>query len=388
MTDAPKEIESVFHYTDFDKAANFILKNMSLRLSALSGVNDPREISYRDFYIYARTASGAAGTSLGTFDEICRDIVNNTYVMCCGLDRLDESGGSTGALRPRMWASYGGGNKGVCLVLDRDALGSAVDEAVGECTVFSGNVNYRAPDALVHETMPSHSLYYEQWLHNKSGFLDFHIDRYWKGLFFYKHEDWRDENECRWVVRSRKGSPFFADIRGSLKCVVLGSDIEVEHQKLIVSLCAELNVPVKKVVWRNVGYLTEDLRGGDGFGLTLNGGFSTTVPCISVFIRGGDKVGDPALIGVGANTGNVVICEGNGLSGGGVVERLKSLGVEKDSNYDPAVGGFSAARLSEERPLEIRLENGEIKLSESEEKPFYGLTVIVNNEKASHHEGA
>lgn len=359
----------VYHYTTARTAIDYILRGRSLRLGSLSGVNDPKESKFRDFTFYARGAKSIANFKSSLFDEVCGDLASNTYALCCGVSGEDHNGREDGALHPHMWANYAGRHTGVCLVLDKGLLHEGVVSAAAGNQIFCGEVKYHDLDELGSLSAPAYSLYLEDWCKDREGYFDFHVNNYSERLFFLKHRDWRDENEYRWIVRSRAGSQFFVDISKALVKVVVGHEISEPDLHYVKIQCAAIGVPVHRVIWNSQGSLSVDLSEPDAE-LTMNMqlGFSSYVQCSATFHRVTNGVGDHKIVAVSAKNGEVVIYE----EGEASRDSLYALGyTDEEASMEINPVGFSAGRLVEtgRRPLDIS--------AKGEEIPYYGINFIA-----------
>ncbi|WP_285355485.1 DUF2971 domain-containing protein [Pseudomonas sp. lyk4-R2A-10] len=361
----------VYHYTTARTAIDYILRNMSLRLGRLGGVNDPKESKFRDFVFYARGPKAISDFEGVLFDDACDDLANNSYALCCGVAGANDRDREDGALHPHMWANYAGRHTGVCLVLDKDALHKKVVASAGSNTLFYGEVEYHDFAELSKRNSPAYSLYLEDWLKDKEGYFDFHVNNYNRQMFFLKHEDWCVENEIRWVIRSRVGADFFVDISDALVKVVVGHDVSEPDFHYLRERCVALGVPIHKVIWNSSGSLSADLSTENvPETLDMNFMFSRQVPCSAIFHRVSDGRGNPKVIAVSSRNGNVVYCG----KGDDSHRSLKPLGyTEAEAAEGVSPRGFSAGRLAEigERPLNGIFKDGVFYGNPGEEVPFY-----------------
>ncbi|MBP4000695.1 DUF2971 domain-containing protein [Pseudomonas koreensis] len=367
----------VYHYTTARTAIDHILRNKTLRLGRLGGVNDPKESKFRDFAFYAQGAKAIAEFKGSFMDEVCNDLADNTYALCCGMSNYGREGRENGALRPHMWANYAGRHSGVCLVLDQDILSKqviAASQSIGG-EFFFGDVNYCGLEEMVTASLPAYSLFLEHWCKDKVGYFDFHVRNYHKEMFFLKHKDWRDESECRWIVRSRAGGPIYVDIRKALVKVVVGHEVSEPDLHYILSQCKSEGIPVHKVVWNAKGSLSQNLADEDGVKvLELDFCINQNIPCSAVFYRISNGQGESEYLAVSSKNGNVVHCG----SGNDVRPALNNLGyTEEDASKDIIPSGFSAGRLSEisSRPLDFKIVDGRLIPGDEEEVPYFGANV-------------
>lgn len=371
--------EFLYHYTTASIAIDYILNNKTLRLGALSRVNDPKESKYRDFTFYARGAKAVAEFDGAVFDEVCQDLAVNSYALCCGMGEVDDYGRESGALHPHMWANYAERHTGVCLVFDKELLHQSIEEAVPEAALYYGPVNYVDLKEMFAASGSAYSLYLEDWTKDKEGYFDFHVGNYHKGLFFTKHADWRDENEYRWVVRLRNGSDIFVDVTRALVKCVLGHEVSEPDFHSLRERCLSIGLPMHKVIWNASGSLSRDLSIDDEkFHMNVDLSFSQLVPCGAVFRRASDGVGNPQVIAISSKNGN---CVHYGTDSSN--NNLNLLGfTEDEAMVEINPSGWSAGRWSEtaKRPIGVTMNNGKLSLVEGEEVPYYGMLFEVNGE--------
>lgn len=365
----------VYHYTSAETASDFILKNKSLKMGSLASVNDPKETKFRDFVFYARGAKSMASFQSARFDRIISDLTSRTFAFCAGTESSSERAGVDGALRSHMWANYANRHRGVCLVFDKEALHARFELAANGRKLYSGEVRYYSLDEYRSETIPAYSIYFEDWLKDERGYLDYHIFYYHTPLFFSKYSGWRDEHEYRWVLRGDDDKGVFADFEAALVKVVVGSDICPDMCKKIFDWCCENDVPIHRVLWNAAGNLSSDLRQDKvELGVDIQGSYSRSVCCSALVMRATNALGGFESVAVSAKNGYVCILDSNADEVS--IETLISLGfTDEDLGVEIEPKGFSAARLADtyRRPLKFEPDgSGGLKISLEEEKVYYG----------------
>ncbi|WP_421701835.1 DUF2971 domain-containing protein [Aliiroseovarius sp.] len=127
-----------------------------------------------------------------------------------------------------MWAQYGEGHKGVCLVFDRRRLVASLGDLAREQNrqFFYGDVNYAdIPSSILRKGADPYSIDLD--LAERLGVSTFvrqHTVRYWRELYFLKHRDWQTENEYRVMLSNRDEDYVFVSILGSLVGVAFGEE--------------------------------------------------------------------------------------------------------------------------------------------------------------------
>ena len=122
-----------------------------------------------------------------------------------------------------LWAHYGDGHSGVCLVFDRDALSGAMKAALlPQGRLYAGTVTYEDAGS---DEIDAFSLFHpdiEQ--HGLEAAVEAHIDKWHPVLFFRKSREWENEREYRWLLRSPVPAAAFVPIVGALRGLALGHD--------------------------------------------------------------------------------------------------------------------------------------------------------------------
>jgi hypothetical protein len=310
----------VYHYTRADTFAEKILPSMTLRMGSFQDLNDPREAKTWPFKFYSRSPAGNDLFSPALFDEATKYVTQRTLVLCCSRDDPsvnkdnDDRPIRSGYGHPSMWAHYADRHRGLCLVLDHKLLHESIVSESGADNLFSGPVEYlntvHGPSS--HLPRGGYDLVYlEDYVeYGLDKVMESHIRLFQRELFFTKHEDWKNEWEFRWVLRSGNAVPVFVPISDCLHAVVLGHDCPEDMTEAISELCRASNIPVHRALWH--GWMLtllpnamdeelqkETVRVLDGVS------FMQTIPCGSVFAQGHDQYGNVRTIRID-NNGDVV----------------------------------------------------------------------------------
>lgn len=256
----PKEL---FHYTSSKTALKKILLNQEIKIGQVKYTNDPRES--KDWSLLPKfTATAISSSSINEF------LVNQGFtkikqeewkVICFGIHAPKyrshpmsnvEEGFLHGACRPRMWATYAENHKGVCLRFNGKEFNKQIkkDGVEKGRKVFHGKVKYidygDALDSVSIDYTELSRIGITQGLQN-------HLIKYHKEFFLLKSTDWKTEYEYRWLVHSRNRIPELLPISGLIEDVIVGVDFQEDNLPKLYELCDKLEIPVKKISWRN-GY--------------------------------------------------------------------------------------------------------------------------------------
>jgi hypothetical protein len=246
----------LYHYTSASTALEYILPNGQIRLSPLSKTNDPRESKKWEF---SYNIQGVLDKEIPNIsDELKEQIQERSKVVCFSKDDRKLVNNPIKVLyrgysRPRMWAQYGSNHTGVCFVFGKNELAETIKNRLGDLgDIYEGSVRYRE----ILESLNTFSLDCKTiWELGREKYLQYYLKKYYKKLFFEKHQDWRSEFEYRWVLLSKvnTSSYKYIPIHLALKGIVLGADFPEENNSSVLSLNKQYNVPIIKLNWHN-GY--------------------------------------------------------------------------------------------------------------------------------------
>lgn len=268
----------VFHYTKATTALEKILFEQRLKLSQFAYTNDPKESKERLFAIFTGIDPS---TNMRTFDEFIvpqlKYVKRQEWkVLCVSQNHMDIISGKVseqqaiaddplmlGCCLPSMWAHYGSEKEtlhsGVCLRLNFNKLNDTINNT------FSDNDKYNIHNGMV--VYNNKALFKENPI-NLSSLSTFDKDKHieiarnyffsnWYDEFFLKSEDWRSENEYRWIVHSELNDAEFISLSGVLDSVYVGEGLSEAYYPSLELLCKKLDVEPLKIGWRNgVPYVT------------------------------------------------------------------------------------------------------------------------------------
>lgn len=247
----------VFHYTTLDTALRHILSAGRLRLGPYAKTNDPRESKDWEFTWVTEIPSrvpelvwadlSVRANAIGK--RVCR-------VLCTTQDAAEPHDAGPhfgrGYCHPRMWAQYGGGHSGVCLVLDKSLLNATITDSLGHFgRLFTGEVFYadRTKDDLLayrldHSDIQKYSL---------ETVMQHRLEKFHRTYFFRKALDWQQEKEYRWVLLGDVNTPEFCevDVFPTLRYIILGTDCAQVYWPSLVSICEERAIPIGRLSWRS-----------------------------------------------------------------------------------------------------------------------------------------
>ena len=223
----------IYHYTSFNSAC-MILDTKRVRLSSLVNTNDPLEfmdkslnIIEHDIHNTTRTIDCELNKSFVERQNIVRLLCFSVDFPCIGEEKNQEYTGNLlfkGWARSRMWAQYADNHRGVCLVFDKDEFRKDFGKLRNDdIEIFHDQkITYTNNLSDLDENMTHVS-------NNDKidgSFEHFYLDEKRRKYLFQKCEDYRDENEYRFVLADKKlkspNEEKYVEYTTSLKAIILG----------------------------------------------------------------------------------------------------------------------------------------------------------------------
>lgn len=249
----------VYHYTSMQTARKYIFQTGKLRMGSFRKMNDPKETRTWHFDLWTNENRDLKSAER---DRLCEALSvrfkDHARVLCLCQDVGPLTGDHMGEIsrrgfaRPRMWAQYAGVHSGVCLVFDREKLAERVELACqGAFRRISGPIQYRN-----HHIAPDHTGHYLINLdvlaeHGFEKYWRWHLDTYWKRLFFEKMEDWRDEVEFRFVAFFDGDEEIYVDFADALVGVIFGDAADETEVDAVIENLLPTKVEFMGLRWRN-----------------------------------------------------------------------------------------------------------------------------------------
>lgn len=247
----------LFHYTSLNAACS-ILSSNKLRLSNLTNLNDPLEFcrpngfSFNGFEIDMKKAVRELYESLKERENkvrllsFCRDFFTEGEWDNKNNQSFSSNLIFKGWARTRMWAQYADNHRGVCLVFDKSEISEKFKELQNNHTKIlePQKITYTNDFSKVEDLMTR-----ELNVKNSCGnFLHFCLDEERLNCLFIKCEDFRDENEYRFVLinntLSSSAEDCYFDFGTSLKAIILG-----ERFSPILKFSLPSNIEQFKIIW-------------------------------------------------------------------------------------------------------------------------------------------
>lgn len=209
----------IFHYTTAEGLLG-IIKSMYLRVSSFSNSNDLNEANIRNAYKICRAEDISKIESF--IEEKCRYI---SFVE----NRIHGFVHFEGINHPRMWAQYAQNGEGACIVINEKRF-LRINKTILKNKFYDfKRIKYRSKNSVEGE---------------KQDYTDSEslIKRYYKEIFYKKHNDWRGENEKRfWGI----DLPKEFSIYGAIEFICLGHNFvnNASHMNDLLDIISDSSSP-------------------------------------------------------------------------------------------------------------------------------------------------
>ncbi len=248
----------LFHYTSLNAACS-ILSSNKLRLSNLKNLNDPLEFCRLNCFSFNGLEIDAMKKAVKELYESLKERENKVRLLSFCRDFFTEGEWDNknnqsfssnlifkGWARTRMWAQYADNHRGVCLVFDKSEISEKFKELQNNHTKIlePQKITYTNDFSKVEDLM-TRELNVKNSCEN---FLHFYLDEERLNCLFIKCEDFRDENEYRFVLinntLSSSAEDCYFDFGTSLKAIILG-----ERFSPILKFSLPSNIEQFKIIW-------------------------------------------------------------------------------------------------------------------------------------------
>lgn len=250
----------LYHYTSLESACK-ILESNSLRLSNLLNVNDPLEFCRPKAFGFNEDDENI-GKIMAELNQSLTERENTIRLLCfcqdffCSQEDWNNEKSQNkaanflhkGWARNRMWAQYANNHKGVCLVFDKNEFTKAFEKSKDKNPAIK-ILNSKKIDYTNYLDEVQSELTDEINVKNKGNdYSHYFLDEERLKYLFIKCEDYRDENEYRFVmVNSSLKSPadeFYVDFETSLKGIIYG-----QRFSSLTKLSLSKNIEEYKIDW-------------------------------------------------------------------------------------------------------------------------------------------
>ncbi len=268
------------HYTKANTAIDKIFNSGMLKFGNFKEVNDPRESKTWPFKFYCLKADAKPYFEMDFFNQVHDFIASRASVLCFTLNNsIVDSQEVNAELQEgwsnhRMWAHYGDNHKGLCLVFNRDTIDSKIKATHSSKMIFADSITYTNSNMYdMSNREDPYMLQFEAFLSQGiSSYMNNHVSRFSKELFFLKHYLWRDEKEFRYVIFSdNEDEEYYVEMDGALEAIILGEDFEERYLEDIMSISESFGVDIYRMYTRGWAVHLFKIDREDVSGVSLQG---------------------------------------------------------------------------------------------------------------------
>lgn len=250
--------DMIYHYTSLRTAMEYILPSRKLRFSSFMNVNDPYEKITRSVGYWFEGIDNSKGDRIldhSDYDQANSIRLNDSKLLCFSQndEQIKFSGSAyidqdkyyrTGFFKPRMWAQYGGHNRGVCIALSRDELAKEIKSTYPDFTMYRSPVNY-SDDLGKNREAHKIRVNPKEITDFRKYYIEEHIKKNRQQLFFNKNSDWKDEKEYRYLLLTDgENKEYYIDISKSIRGIFCGIEFPHVYMDSLKKLTRYLNVDV------------------------------------------------------------------------------------------------------------------------------------------------
>lgn len=198
----------LYHFTTADSLFK-ILKNMTLLMSSFNDLNDLNEKEVN--FIWQNWRKGL---------EVKKYIVEHCQLISFSKNFLNSrSLCDCGCNHPRMWAQYANNNKGCCIVINEKKL-LKINKDILRWVFF--DIEDVAYTSNLYNSEPKDVISPEAY-----------VQKNYKGLFFEKQNDWKQEDERRFFCID---GPKFLSIKNCIEFICLGYKFTDENYNRLIDV--------------------------------------------------------------------------------------------------------------------------------------------------------
>jgi hypothetical protein len=251
----------IYHYTSRSAAFGHIVPSGSLRLSQLATMRDP--VENKDWTDQLMTPLVWPEPDVEKLQRLAARTLLTTKILSFTIDRPLYPGVSAahawGYARPRTWEQYAEDHRGVCLAFDRSTVHQQLFAQLRATNdAFAGEVTYSDTPLAGHTD--ARSLDATRLLVEGDGNIELglrtHTRQHVDELFFRKLEDWRTEEEFRYVLLDDDEADVVVSFAG-LRAVIVGERFPDWQLASAAKACGDVSVPLFKMGWQTVPQLVE-----------------------------------------------------------------------------------------------------------------------------------
>lgn len=268
----PKNFDTskyLYQYRNCKDALKYMLcDDGKILLNQLKYVNDPRESKFKGFGLYGGEFENDEVPKY--FNAVSDHFTSCVKIACFSKDdvRISTPPYSTpepflrGYAKPKMWATYGDNHKGVCLIFHKNQLIENLAKlSLPSEKFYHGDVGYdkfvETAGVKMWRTLMPEGAFSFKGARLKSHFKDYileQIEEHHVRYFFWKHEDWRSEDEYRLVIYGERKEVAFLPCQNTIAGIAVGMDCNKENLEALVKAANRLKIPIVQPEWSIQGW--------------------------------------------------------------------------------------------------------------------------------------
>lgn len=248
----------LYHYTKTTTALEHILYTKKLRLSDRIKSNDPIENMTPSTWI---TMNGCGSSKRVDIYKVWNDTekrIKQLKQACfCKNDmsdrfeKIDDKPYEFyGCLKPRMWEQYADNYNGVCLIFSKNELLKQLNDTFKPDDIKYVTYNClkeKESKVILTELVDSSYDMCKKKVFDK-------IDRF----IFYKHEDYKGENEYR--ICSFPDKDLYINIESALRGIIVSGNVSLYFQYILSEYGNKHGIDVLRVDWESSGVKLDKLE--------------------------------------------------------------------------------------------------------------------------------
>lgn len=199
---------ALFHFTKADSFFK-ILEDLTLLPSSFDNLNDLNEGNIHNM---------GMNKNFMVMYNAEKYIKERCHLISFSQNYEKEGFGIEGSNHPAMWGHYAENSDGVCLVIDKESFISKNQTILDGHFHKFADVKYSMFNTPDDDAIDTNVKTPEEF-----------IQKNWQGLFFLKHEDWKNEDEHRLFIMDYDGK---MSIDGCIKYIVLGRKFFLNDGKI------------------------------------------------------------------------------------------------------------------------------------------------------------
>lgn len=269
----PKDFDTsqyLYQYRNCNDALKYILcEDGKLLLNQMKNVNDPRESKFKGFAIYGGEFEDDTDPNY-IFRDISEHFTSCVKIACFSKDdnRISTPPYSTpepflrGYAKPKMWATYGDNHKGVCLVFSKNKLiKNLANLALPSERFYCDDVGYdrfieTGNTKMWSTLMPEGAFSFmgEKLNQNFHSYMLEQIENHYIRYFFWKHEDWRSEDEYRLVLYGGREEVAYLPCHNAIEAIAVGMECSEDNLKALIEVANRIKIPIVQPEWSLQGW--------------------------------------------------------------------------------------------------------------------------------------